>query len=104
MSGPIVLGYDGSEGAKAALAEALALAKALGTSITLAFGYEAPAFYAGEAGRPARRHRGDRHHDPRGGPGRGQGHRLLRRGPRRDRGRSAGRRRSSPWPSATTPA
>jgi nucleotide-binding universal stress UspA family protein len=51
MSGQIVLGYDGSEGAKAALAEGLALAKALGTSVTLAFGYEAPAFYAGDAGR-----------------------------------------------------
>ncbi len=51
MSGQIVLGYDGSEGAKAALAEGLALAKALGTSVTLVFGFEAPAFYAGEAGR-----------------------------------------------------
>ena len=48
MSGQLVLGFDGSEGAKAALTEALAIAKALGTSITLAFGYEPAAFYAGE--------------------------------------------------------
>jgi nucleotide-binding universal stress UspA family protein len=48
VSGQLVLGYDGSEGAKAALTEALAVAKALGTSITLAFGYEPAAFYAGE--------------------------------------------------------
>ncbi len=48
MSGQIVLGYDGSPGSKAALAEAVGLAKALGTSVTLAFGFEPPAFYAGE--------------------------------------------------------
>ena len=47
MSGEIVLGYDGSDGAKAALAEAMALAKALGVGVRLAFGYEPPAFYAG---------------------------------------------------------
>ncbi len=48
MSGPIILGYDGSEGAKAALAEAVGLAKALDVPIRLAFGYEPAAFYAGE--------------------------------------------------------
>jgi nucleotide-binding universal stress UspA family protein len=48
MSGPIILGYDGSPGAKAALSEALTLAKALDTSLSLAFGFEPPAFYAGQ--------------------------------------------------------
>lgn len=48
MSGQIIVGYDGSEGAKAALPEAMALAKALDKTVTLAFGYEPPAFYAGE--------------------------------------------------------
>ena len=51
MSGEIVLGYDGSEGSKAALAEAMKLGKALGIGVRLAFGFEAPAFYTGEAGR-----------------------------------------------------
>ena len=59
-----MLGYDGSEGAKAALTEALALAKALGTSVTLAFGYEAAGLLRRRAGRPARRHRGDRQRRP----------------------------------------
>jgi nucleotide-binding universal stress UspA family protein len=48
VSGPIVVGYDGSDGAKAALTEAVALAKVLDAPLTLAFGYEPPAFYAGE--------------------------------------------------------
>ncbi len=48
MSGGIVLGYDGSPGSKAALAEAITMAKALGAPVTLAFGFEPPAFYAGE--------------------------------------------------------
>jgi nucleotide-binding universal stress UspA family protein len=48
VKGPLILGYDGSEGSKAALAEALVVAKALGTTISLAFGFEPPAFYAGE--------------------------------------------------------
>jgi nucleotide-binding universal stress UspA family protein len=51
VTGPIVVGYDGSEGAKAALVEALALGKALDTSVRLAFGFEAPAAYVGDAGR-----------------------------------------------------
>jgi nucleotide-binding universal stress UspA family protein len=46
--GPLVLGYDGSPGSKAALAETMLLAKALATSVTLAFGFEPAAFYAGE--------------------------------------------------------
>jgi nucleotide-binding universal stress UspA family protein len=48
VSGPIVLGYDGTDGAKAALHEAMAQAKALDSALTLVFGYEPPAFYAGE--------------------------------------------------------
>jgi nucleotide-binding universal stress UspA family protein len=48
VSGPIVVGYDGSDGAKAALAEAVTIARSLAAPITLAFGYEPPAFYAGQ--------------------------------------------------------
>jgi nucleotide-binding universal stress UspA family protein len=48
VSGSIVVGYDGSDGARAALREALEVAKALGAPVTLAFGYEPPAFYAGQ--------------------------------------------------------
>jgi nucleotide-binding universal stress UspA family protein len=51
VSGEIILGYDGSEGSKAALTEAITLGNALGLGVRLAFGFEAPAFYAGEAGR-----------------------------------------------------
>ena len=47
-TGPIVVGYDGTDGAKAALAEAVTMGKALGLPLTLAFGYEPAAFYAGE--------------------------------------------------------
>jgi nucleotide-binding universal stress UspA family protein len=39
MAGPLVIGYDGTEGAKAALAEALRLAGALGVDIVVAFAY-----------------------------------------------------------------
>ena len=46
MAGPLVVGYDGTEGAKAALAEALRLAGALGVDIVVAFAL---------LGRPARR-------------------------------------------------
>lgn len=42
MSGEVILGYDGSEGAKAALQEAVAFAKAFGAPLVLAFGYEPP--------------------------------------------------------------
>ena len=38
-AGPIVVGYDGTEGARAALAEALRVAGALGVDIVLAFAY-----------------------------------------------------------------
>ena len=39
MAGPLVVGYDGTEGAEAALAEALRLAGALGVEIVVAFAY-----------------------------------------------------------------
>jgi nucleotide-binding universal stress UspA family protein len=41
MSEPIVVGYDGTEGAKAALAEALRLAGALDAEVVLGFAYRA---------------------------------------------------------------
>ncbi len=41
MSG-LVVGYDGSEGARAALDEALKLAQELGTDVHLVFSYSAP--------------------------------------------------------------
>jgi nucleotide-binding universal stress UspA family protein len=39
MSGEIVLGFDGSGGSKVALEQAIALAKAFGTSVVVAYGY-----------------------------------------------------------------
>jgi nucleotide-binding universal stress UspA family protein len=39
MAGPIVVGYDGTEGAKAALGEALRLAGALGAEVVVGFAY-----------------------------------------------------------------
>jgi nucleotide-binding universal stress UspA family protein len=39
MAGGIVVGYDGGEGAQSALAEAIALAKDLGTDLVLGFGF-----------------------------------------------------------------
>jgi nucleotide-binding universal stress UspA family protein len=39
MAAPIVLGFDGSEGSRAALQAAADLAKAFGTSVVVAFGY-----------------------------------------------------------------
>jgi nucleotide-binding universal stress UspA family protein len=39
MPGPIVVGYDGTEGAQAALAEALRLAGALDAEVVVAFAY-----------------------------------------------------------------
>ena len=41
MSGPIVLGYDGTEGARAAVAELARIAPLLGADVVVAFGYEA---------------------------------------------------------------
>jgi nucleotide-binding universal stress UspA family protein len=43
MPGPILVGYDGTGGAKAALAEALRLAGPLGAEIVLGFAYHATA-------------------------------------------------------------
>jgi nucleotide-binding universal stress UspA family protein len=40
MPGDIVLGYDGSEGSKAALRVAVAVAKAFDAPLTVVFGYE----------------------------------------------------------------
>ena len=41
MSGPIVLGFDGTEGARAAVAELARIAPLLGADVVVAFGYEA---------------------------------------------------------------
>ena len=40
MAGDIVLGYDGSEGSKAALRVAVTVAKAYDAPLTIVFGYE----------------------------------------------------------------
>jgi nucleotide-binding universal stress UspA family protein len=40
MAGEIVVGYDGSSNARAALREAAAVANAFGTTVVVAFGYE----------------------------------------------------------------
>jgi nucleotide-binding universal stress UspA family protein len=45
-----VLGYDASEGARAALEKTIELAKLLDATIVVVFAYEIPAAYAGEAG------------------------------------------------------
>jgi nucleotide-binding universal stress UspA family protein len=42
MPGTIVVGYDGSDGARAALDEALTLAGEIGAQVHLVFAYEAP--------------------------------------------------------------
>lgn len=39
MAGEVVLGYDGSAGARAALAEAISLCRDLGTELVVVFGY-----------------------------------------------------------------
>ena len=41
MSGPIVLGYDATDGARAALHELARIAPLLGADVVVAFGYEA---------------------------------------------------------------
>ncbi len=46
--GEIVVGYDGSECGKAALDEALRLAKGLGDKIVVVFGYAPPGLWGGE--------------------------------------------------------
>ncbi len=43
MSGEVILGFDGSEGARHAVGEAVALARAFDSPLILAFGYEPPA-------------------------------------------------------------
>jgi len=48
MAGELVVGYDGSAGARAALARAAELARELGCGLVVAFGYEPPAATAGE--------------------------------------------------------
>jgi nucleotide-binding universal stress UspA family protein len=40
MAGDIILGYDGSDGSKAALRVAVTVAKAFGAPLTIVFGYE----------------------------------------------------------------
>jgi nucleotide-binding universal stress UspA family protein len=42
MAGEIVVGYDGTEGAQAALAEAIALARDVGAGLVVVFGYGVP--------------------------------------------------------------
>jgi nucleotide-binding universal stress UspA family protein len=44
----LVVGYDGSEGSKAALAEAIELAKGLGDRVIVVFGYAPPGIWGGE--------------------------------------------------------
>lgn len=46
--GSIVVGYDGSDSSKAALARAVELAKGLGDDVALVFGYSPPGIWGGE--------------------------------------------------------
>jgi nucleotide-binding universal stress UspA family protein len=46
--GSIVVGYDGSDSSKAALARAADLAKGLGDDLVLVFGYAPPGIWGGE--------------------------------------------------------
>ena len=50
MARTIVLGYDGSEGARAALDKAIEVAQLEQARIVIVFGYEIPAAYGGETG------------------------------------------------------
>ena len=50
MSRTLVLGYDGSEGARAALATAAEIASCEGARIAICFAYEIPAAYGGATG------------------------------------------------------
>jgi len=50
MPSSIVVGYDGSEGARAALARAVDLAKLDGSRLIIVFGFEIPAAWGGETG------------------------------------------------------
>ena len=49
MTGPIIVGYDGSEGSLAALDQALTLSSGLGCGLVLVFCFEPPAVLAGGA-------------------------------------------------------
>ena len=42
MSGEVILGFDGSDGARHAIGEAVAMARAFDATLILAFGYEPP--------------------------------------------------------------
>lgn len=48
MRNEIILGYDGTDGSKAALEQAVVLAGDLGAKVGVVFGYEPPARAAGE--------------------------------------------------------
>jgi nucleotide-binding universal stress UspA family protein len=50
MARTLVLGYDGSDGARAALEKAVEVAKLEGARIVVVFAYEIPAAYGGETG------------------------------------------------------
>ena len=50
MPSPIVLGYDASDNAAAALGKAVELAKATGSKLVVVFAYEIPAAWGGETG------------------------------------------------------
>ena len=50
MARTLVLGYDGSRGAEAALLKAVELAKLEDARIVVVFAYEIPAAYGGETG------------------------------------------------------
>lgn len=54
MTGPIVLGYDGSESANAALAQIIELAPALGSKVVVVFGYHVTPL-GGQGGEDVRR-------------------------------------------------
>jgi len=62
MARDIVIGYDGTDGAKSALAHAIGLAKALGDRLVIVFGYE-PALLGSEVQdlRQALKELGDTH-------------------------------------------
>jgi nucleotide-binding universal stress UspA family protein len=46
--GSVVVGYDGSDSSKAALAQAVDLARVLGDEVALVFGYSPPGIWGGE--------------------------------------------------------
>jgi nucleotide-binding universal stress UspA family protein len=50
MARSLVLGYDGSDGSRAALEKAIELAQLEGAKVVVVFAYEIPAAYGGETG------------------------------------------------------